>query len=428
MNTFFKNSQLPVESDVTDGTSIELKLPRPLEGIRIVECGVWHAGPGAAAILADLGAEVIKVETLTGDPERRFGGFGLVNSGDKAKPNWNLLFEFSNRNKKAICVDTTREDGRAILNELVKSADVFLTNLRQSVIPKVGLDFQSMLKINPKIIYLNVTGFGPKGPMKNVGGFDPMGQAISGMMFLAGQEEPVWLQAIVLDQVTAITASHAILTALLARQRYGVGQEIHASLYGSAIWMMHANLLTTSVLNENVQLKWDRMKNPVLRNNYKCKDGKWITCAHQPEEAYWPAFCNAIGQKQLESDPRFATKVLRAKYNLDILLILDDVLLTRPRAEWLQIFQEYGLQFAPVQNLLDVLEDPQAHANGYIVDFDHPLLGKIRIPGYPVSFSANTAGTHGPAPDLGEHTVEVLSGLGYSSEAIDRLKAEHVVR
>jgi crotonobetainyl-CoA:carnitine CoA-transferase CaiB-like acyl-CoA transferase len=390
---------------VTNSATDELKLPRPLEGVRIVECGVWHAGPGAPAILADLGAEVIKVETLTGDPERRFGSFGPVHSGDKTKPNWNLLFEFSNRNKKAICVDSTREEGRVILNKLVKSADVFLTNLRQSLIPKVGLDFQSMSKINPKLIYINVTGFGPKGPMKNVGGFDPMGQGISGMMFLTGQEEPVYLQSLVLDQVTAITASHAILTALLARQRDGVGQEIHASLYGSAIWMMHANLLTTSVLNQNIQLNWDRMKNPVLRNNYKCEDGKWVTCAHQPEEKYWPTFCDAIGRKQLENDSRFATKALRAKCNVEIIKILDDVLLTKPRAEWLAIFQEHGLQFAPVQNFLDVLEDPQAHANGYVVDFDHPLLGTIRIPGYPISFSANTAGTHGPAPDLGEHTV-----------------------
>jgi crotonobetainyl-CoA:carnitine CoA-transferase CaiB-like acyl-CoA transferase len=428
MDTFFKTSQLPMESNMTDSASAELKLPRPLEGIRVVECGVWHAGPGATAILADLGAEVIKVETFTGDPERHFGAFGPMHSGDKTKPNWNLLFEFSNRNKKAICVDTATEDGRVILHKLVKSADIFLSNLRQSLIQKVGLDFSAISKINSKIIYVNVTGFGPKGPMKNIGGFDPMGQAISGMMFLTGQDEPVFLQTIILDQVTAITASHAILTALLARERYGVGQEIHASLYGSAIWMMHANLLGTSVLNENVQLKWDRMKNPVLRNCYKCKDGKWIMCAHQPEEKYWPAFCNAIGQGQLENDYRFATRTLRAKCTVDIISILDEVILTRPRAEWLQIFGEHGLQFAPVQNLLDVLEDPQARVNGYVVDFDHPFLGKIRIPGYPVSFSANSAGMCSPAPDLGEHTIEVLSRLGYSSEAIDRLKAEHVVR
>jgi crotonobetainyl-CoA:carnitine CoA-transferase CaiB-like acyl-CoA transferase len=411
-----------------ESTGTMKQLPRPLDGIRIVECGVWHAGPGAAAILADLGAEVIKIETFTGDPERHFGSFGPMDTGRKDKPDWTLLFEFSNRNKKGICVDTATKEGKVILHELVKSADIFVTNLRQSSKPKLGIDYQSLAKINPKIIHLNVSGFGPKGAMSNDGGFDPMGQAVSGMMFMTGADEPILLQTIVLDQLTAITASHAALTGLFFRERHNIGQEIHVSLYGSAVWMLHANLLTTSMLKQNIQVKWDRLNNPALRNSFKCKDGKWIMGTNHPDSKYWPTFCGTIGQSQLINDPRFATSEQRKANNPELIALLDEVLQTKDRVEWLQLFQKHGLLFAPVQELEEVLEDPQALVNGYVVDYDHPSLGTIRIPGYPASFSANTAGIHGPAPDLGQHTAPILMKLGYTNAAVEQLKAANVVR
>jgi crotonobetainyl-CoA:carnitine CoA-transferase CaiB-like acyl-CoA transferase len=404
------------------------RLPRPLEGIRIVDCGIWHAGPGAAAILGDLGAEVIKVETLSGDVERFFGNVGTMASGTKTKPNWNLLFEMSNRNKKGICVDTSTPDGKKILNSLVEGADIFVTNLRQSTKTKLGLDYQSLSKINPKIIHANINGYGPRGDMKDVGGFDPLGQAISGMMFVTGADEPVFLQSIILDQLTAITASHAMLTALFVRERHGIGQEICISLYGSAIWLMHANILCTSVLGGDIQLKWDRMKNPYQRNSYKCGDGKWMMVSNTPEFKYWPVLCEAIGHRELEHDPRFQTPELRETNNVELIGLLDAVFLGKTRLEWLAIFRPAGLLFLPVQKLTEVIEDPQTLANGYMFDFNHPSLGTIRIPGYPISFSANTAGTHAPAPDLGEHTASVLTNLGYSNDEIERLAAAKIVR
>lgn len=406
----------------------EKALPGPLEGIRIVECAVWHAGPGSSAILADMGAEVIKVETLAGDPERSQKNLGAVNFEQASNPDWSFMFELSNRNKKGICLDFHTEEGRSIFNQLIKNADVFLTNLRKETKPKWGIDYESIRKINPKVVHANVSGFGPEGPMSNVGAFDPMGQAISGMVFITGANEPVMLQAVILDQMTAIAASHAIITALFVRERHGFGQEVHVSLYSSALWLMHSNLLATGILKSNPLVEWDRSRNSPLRNCFQCKDGKWIMGTNHPEVKFWPIFCEATHQSHLEDDPRYNTTELRGKNSIELMAIFDEVFLTRTRDEWVKMLQQKGLMFAPVQNLDEVLVDPQALANNYVVDFDHPSLGKVKLPGYPIHFSANSAGTHSPAPRLGEHTEPVLADMGYSEEEIDRLKQENIIK
>ena len=404
------------------------RLPGPLEGIRIVEYAIWHAGPGGSAILADMGAEVIKIETLTGDPERTQSRLGTITFEDTHKSNWSFLFEFSNRNKKGICLDIHTEKGRQVFNRLIESADVFLTNLRKSTKPKLGVDYATLSKINPKIIHASVSGFGPKGSMSDIGAFDPMGQAISGMVFLTGPDEPVLLQSVVLDQMTAIAVSHAMVTALFVRERHGIGQEVHVSLYSSALWLMHSNLLATSIMKGNAPLRWDRLRNSPLRNCIKCKDGKWVMGTNHPEEKFWPEFCIITGQEHLQNDPLFSTTETRGKNAVKLMKIFDTVFLTRTRDEWLTILQNKGLMFAPVHTFEEVLTDPQASANDYVVDFDHPSLGKIRLPGYPVHFSANSAGTHDAAPDQGEHTQLVLSEIGYSDSEIRSLEKANVIK
>jgi crotonobetainyl-CoA:carnitine CoA-transferase CaiB-like acyl-CoA transferase len=403
-------------------------LPRPLQGLRIVECGVWHAGPGGCAILGDLGAEVIKVETLNGDPERTNGNVGPLNSGDWGKPNWCMLFEFSNRNKRGISIDTATAEGQEILRCLVERADVFVTNIRTATANKSGLDYATLAKLNPRLIYLNVNGFGPKGPLKDMGGFDPLGQAISGMMYLGGSGEPFYLQAILLDQLTAIAASHAILTALLVRERSGAGQEMNVSLYGSAIWLMHANLLTTSFRQRPVSFLWDHKTNAYSRNSYRCKDDKWVMISNTPEWKYWPGLCAALGNRELAEDPRFKTKELRRSNGEELVRVLDEIFATRTRAEWLPALHAQDLLVVPVQDMMDVLGDPQALANNYLVDYDHPSFGRMRMPGYPVTFGAHTAGPVAPAPELGEHTREVLMELGYSPEQVENLISRQVAK
>jgi crotonobetainyl-CoA:carnitine CoA-transferase CaiB-like acyl-CoA transferase len=403
-------------------------LPRPLDGIRIVECATWHAAPGGNAILADLGAEVIKIETFPGDPERRQKNLGAVQFDLQGGPDWSFLFEFSNRNKKGICLDIKSEKGQQILHQLVKEADVFVTNLRKSTKPKLGMDYQTLSKINPKIIHANMSGFGTEGPMADVGGFDPMGQAISGMMYLADDNEPVYLQTVVLDQMASVAFSHAILAALVAKERQGIGQEVHVSLYSAAIMLTHANVMATSMMKQNPVKRWDRSKNPPLRTNYKCGDGKWLMGTNHPEEKYWPRFCEVMGLPELEHDPRFAETMDRIKNAPALITILDNMFQQNPREFWMKKFNEVGLMFAPIQKLSEVIEDPQALANNYIVDFDHPHLGNILIPGYPASFSSNAAGMHHAAPQLGEHTDPVMKEMGLSDAEIAELREKAVIK
>ena len=403
-------------------------LPGPLDGIKIVEYAIWHAGPGASAILGDMGAEVIKIETLNGDPERLAKQLGSVKFDVEADDDWSFLFELSNRNKKGICLDIQTGKGREIFNRLVETSDVFLTNLRNSTKPKLGVDYESLKKINPKIIHASVSGFGLKGPFSDVGGFDPMGQAISGMLYLTGDEEPVYLQSVVLDQMTSIAASHAIMTALFYRERHGIGQEVHVSLYSSALWLTYTNMLATGVMKKNPVEKWDRYKNSPLRNCFKCKDGKWIMGTNNPEEKFWDRFCDLTGRPELKNDPRYKDTETRVNNAAGLIEDYDKLFLTRTRDEWIKIFSENGFFYAPVQQMEEVIEDIQAVENGYVVDFQHPFLGNVKIPGYPVTFSANKAGTVRPAPGLGEHTDLVMKELGYADEEIQTFRDEKAIK
>jgi len=399
----------------------------PLEGIKIVEYGVFHAGPGAGAILGDLGADVVKIESGSGDPARTWITLGRI---DMSLPNGeSLFFQISNRNKKGIHLDIEKEKGREILHRLVREADVFLTNLRKSTKAKLGIDYESLRQVNPRIIHANVSGYGPEGPMKDLGAFDPLGLACSGLMHVTGAPEPVLLHGGLMDQATAITASHAILTALFVRERSGIGQEVHASLYGTGLWLMYPNLMISNVLSLGpTDISPNRYDHTPVRNFFRCKDGKWIMATHHPEEKYWPLFCKAIGQTALPTDPRFVDSPARKAHCAELVAIFDEVFATRTRESWMKILLAEKLMVCPIQNIDEIRADPQAIANGYVVDFKDRLLGETKIPGYPVHFSANRAGTRSFAPTLGEHTDLVMRQMGYTDEKIQELKKEGVIK
>ena len=410
---------------MTDLSNDGRQKPMPLEGVRVLEYAVFHAGPGAGAILGDLGAEVIKIEEGTGDPERYWttvGGMDLTLPDGES-----IWYQISNRNKKGICLDIKREKGRDILHALVKEADVFLTNLRKSTKVTMGLDYATISRINPKIIHANVSGYGPEGPFSDFGAYDPMGQARSGMMFTTGKEEPALINLGVLDQATAIAASHAILTALFVKERHGVGQEVHVSLYSTGLWLLYGNILMMGGLSLDPNVEWNRSLNSPLRNRFCCKDGNWIIGTHHPEDKYWPTFFEATGQTALLKDPRFADDAARIENCPELVAIFDKVFATRTRDEWMEIFRKYKLMFSPVQRLKEVLTDPQALINDYVVDFQVPSADKVKIPGYPVHFSKNWAGTRSIAPTLGEHTDQIMRQLGYTDEEIQKMKREEVI-
>jgi crotonobetainyl-CoA:carnitine CoA-transferase CaiB-like acyl-CoA transferase len=394
----------------------------PLTGVRVIEVGGWHAGPGAGAILGDLGADVVKIEPPGGDPERHFGTFGPMAGTDDALPDWTSLFEFSNRNKRGICLDLATPEGRGVLDRLVAQADVLVTNLRTGSLPKLGLDYDALARTNPRIIQVAVSGFGSRGPLRNHGGFDPMGQAISGMAFL-GSDEPTVLQMIVLDQLTSITAAFGAITALYTRATTGRGQSVETSLYGAATWLTARNLQVAGFLGRDVGTRWTRTANSPLRTSFRCRDDKWIIGTNHPEEKYWSSFCTAVGLPGLEHDPRFLTRESRAEHSTELFEVLDAVFASRDQAEWIPVMAEHGVLFAPVQRSVDVLDDQQAIENGYVVDFDHEDLGRVRMHGFPIAFGAGRAGPQSRAPRLGEHTAEVLREVGYDDAEISSLVA-----
>jgi crotonobetainyl-CoA:carnitine CoA-transferase CaiB-like acyl-CoA transferase len=403
-----------------------LDKPGPLEGVKVLEYGVFHAGPGGGAILGDLGAEVIKVEADIGDPIRHWGSVGKSKfSRDGGQ---SPMFEFSNRNKRGLYLNIKTKKGREIFNKLVKETDVFLTNLRQSTKTELEIDYSNIASINPKVIHASVSGYGTKGPVSNVGAFDPMGQARSGMMYLTNSEEPKLLQLAILDQSTAIAFSHAIITALFVKERHGYGQEVHATLYSTALWLMHANMLLANFDIKVSELAWDRSRNLPTRNNFQCKDGNWMIGTHHPDEKFWPILCEATGQSSLIDDPRFVDIEKRMENCEELIAIFDKAMLFKSRDEWLEIFYSAGLMFSPVQQMEDVMSDVQALENDFVVHYDHPSYGKIKVPGYPIKFSKNSAGMRMQAPTIGEHTDEILSELNYSPDEIKQLRAEGIIQ
>lgn len=409
---------------MTDETSASGLSSRPLEGVTVIEVGVWHAGPGASAILGDLGADVIKIENISGDPERYEAGSLVLGSQSVDTEDWSLIFELSNRNKRGLAIDIASEEGRSVLERIISTADVFLTNLRPSSKEKLGIDYQALSAINPRLIHVNVTGFGPNGPLADRGAYDTLGQAMSGMFYVSGHSTPQPLPVVVLDQLTAQLAAQAATTALLARERQGGGgQDVHISLYGSGALWLSAQLIAQSVLKTAPNVTYDRMRKSPLMAVYECQDGRWIVGTN-PGRSLWHAFCEETGALKLKDhewdiNDRASQEAMYA--------VLDPLLRTRPAAEWVEVLRARGLLFAPVQDFAQVLEDPQAAENGYIVEADHPRLGQVKLPGSPMSFGKQETSRWEPAPSLGEHTDKILQELGYDSDQISRLRDRNIV-
>jgi formyl-CoA transferase len=398
-----------------------------LDGIRILEWGIFHAGPGATAILADLGAEVMKIEQPgMGDPIRLLSRFGKANVSIKGR---SLFYEGANRHKKNITLNLDTEKGREIAYRLAAKSDVFMTNIRRKGVEKLEMTYPTLREINPRIIYATVSGYGPRGPESQQGAFDFHGQARSGMMYCMGEPDmpPLLLHFGVIDQATAIMASHAILTALFARERTGKGQEVHVSILGSALFLQYFNVMNAMVMGQPVP-RHERRSTDALRNYYQCQDGKWMCITVSYQMSAWEDFCRAIGHPEMAKDPRFETRERRFENCEELIALLDSVFVTRTQEEWHRLFVEHGIFATRVNSPMDLRYDPQVLENDYLVNFDHPIFGNSLIPGYPIHFSETPADTRGRAPEQGEHTDEILQEIaGYSAAEIRQFRDEGVV-
>jgi len=400
---------------------------QPLKGIRALEWGAFHAGPGALAILGDLGAEVIKIELpKSGDPIRlltRFGNFPVAKNGHS------VFYEGANRHKKSIALDLSKQEGKQIAHRLASKCDVFVTNFRSKAVENQRMTYADLREINPRLIYAAVSAFGSRGPDREAGGFDFLGQARSGLMMCTGEPDmpPLISQFGLIDQVTAITVSHAILTALYVRERTGLGQEVKVSLLSSAMFLQYYNVLTALVMNQDVPRHQRKSTDP-LRNFYRCRDGKWLcmTVAHHPTA--WRNFCLAIDHPELEHDARFENRDRRFENRDDFIAFLDTVFVSRTRDEWVPTLSEHDVFCSPVNTAVELTKDPQTTANDYVIDTSHRLFGDIKVPGYPIEFSETPANPGFTAPKLGEHTREILRDIGgYSETEITRFQKDGVV-
>lgn len=401
----------------------------PLKGIRALELAAMQNGPACGYILGDMGAEVIKIEDPgSGDMSRGFEAYGDVWFAHKGV---NTFFETPNRSKKGITLDLKKEKGREVLYQLVAKSDVFFTNYSPMVCERLGCSYENLKKYNPKLIYGRASGYGSRGPEPESRTFDTAAQARSGFMMQTGEREgpPVVAVAGIFDQLGATMLAFGIISALLARERLGVGQQVEASLLGSAIHLQAQTINQVSILGRAVaRHSRTKARNP-LGNHYACKDGKWIILADPQSKRYWKDFCQAIGAPELVEDPRFANTTLRSKNCEECIAALDKVFITKPRDEWIEILTEKvpKMAFAKVMALAEVPEDPQVLANEYVVEYDHPIFDKVKLVGYPVWFSETPCKIKGKAPEFGENTEDILLSVGYSWEDIGALKESGVI-
>ncbi len=379
-------------------------------------------------MLGDLGAEVIKIEDrLTGDPGRGLLKMAGLDLGDRP----NFYFEANNRNKKGITLDLKKPEGRRIIYELAAKSDVFVQNFRKGVAGRLGLDYAALRQHNPKLIYATASGYGPEGPESGDPSFDQLGLARSGIMLAAGEPDhpPLAIAGGVADQMGAIMLAYGVLAALLARERFGVGQEVDASHLGSMTMLQGLSLAAKLMMGFAVpRIARKSQANP-LWNHYCCQDGKWVCLGMLQPDRYWADFCAALGRPELAADERFADISTRSANAGAAIEILDEIFASKPRDEWMKLLRDGGdFIFCQVNSVDDLPEDPQVRANDYVIDFDHPRHGKTQVVGIAVRLRETPGQVRLPAPEFGEHTEEILTGLlGYSWEQVGALREQEVI-
>ncbi len=400
-----------------------------LRGIRVIEVGGAVAVPVVGMLMGSWGAEVIHVEPPgKGDNWRHVLGQGMAGW---AKPNpVNYYWEHADRNKKSLALNLAAPEGQEILHKLAASADVFLNNLRPYEMEKFRLTYGILSKINPRIIYANLTGYGQRGPEKNTGGYDSVAfWARSGVMDLMHDEgvAPNISRPGYGDSITALSLLAGIMSALYIREKTGVAQEVEISLYNTAVWALGFDIAGCLITGEDaVRPQRKTMGNPI-RNVYETSDHRWIMLGMTNAQHYWPAFCGAIDHPEIEKDPRFATYEVRSKHAGELVSLLDGIFRSRTYAEWIETLSKSKIVWSPVTTPLEVTRDRQALANEFFVDWDHPEYGPIKVLNNPIKLSETKAEITMAAPKLGEHSEEILKGLGYTDSEIQALKASGAI-
>ena len=393
-------------------------MPGPLDGYRVIDLTTMIAGPMATMLLGDQGADVIKVEGPERSDHTRAGG---NRSGGFAATYLN-----NNRNKRSLAIDLKTERGREVFCRLAATADVLVQNFRPGVVDRLGIGEAAIREITPDIIYVSMSGFGEHGPYVAKPVYDPIVQAISGLASIQGgsdQSRPRLVRTIVPDKVTALTASQAVTAALLARERTGVGQHVRLSMLNAVLQFLWSSDMggQTFVGKEVSQQRAASFIDLI----YESQDGHLSVSVMT--DVQWRGLTQALERPEWLEDERFATPEARDLNIDDRLALTQEVLASNTTAHWIERLEAAGVPCAPVLTRSVLLDHPQIVASESIVEIDHPVAGRLRQARHAARFGATPAGFHRPAPDLGEHTREILTDIGLSPEEIVELRAAGIV-
>jgi crotonobetainyl-CoA:carnitine CoA-transferase CaiB-like acyl-CoA transferase len=401
---------------------------QPLQGIRVIDISRALAGPFCAMMLGDLGADVIKVERPGRGDESRSWGPPFVGEPSESYPGESTYYLAANRSKRSLTVNLKSPEGQEIIKKLVEVSDVLVENFVTGSLDKMGLGYEDLHALNPRLVYCSISGYGRTGPYANKGGYDFILQAEGGIMGITGPVEgpPFRVGVSIIDLTTGMFGSTAILAALRARDVTGKGQLLDLSLLDSSAAIL-ANVASNYLIGG---VEPSRMGNAHFNiapyEVFRARD-RWLTLGAL-NQRQWENLCTVVDRVEIIADPRFVSNQDRVTNRAELAAVLNEAFAAKDAIHWIEQLHQVGIPSGVINSIEDVFNHPQAEHRDLKIELDHPTAGKLEFPGYPYKFSATPAEAHRPPPLLGEHTDEVLEELlDYSSEQVAELHEQGVI-